>query len=181
MAEVTEALLKCTNFAALKHSTQRRKDPEGTPYINHPIGVAWLLSEAGVRDSAVLQAALLHDTLEDTETTEQELRDHFGDRITDIVLEVTDDKTLPKEERKRLQVVHGATSSNEAKLVKLADKLYNCTDLVRARPSGWSKERARQYLLWSKQVLDGGLRGVNSGLEKRLNDVIANNVDGDSL
>uniref|UniRef100_A0A8C8VN64 Guanosine-3',5'-bis(diphosphate) 3'-pyrophosphohydrolase MESH1 n=1 Tax=Pelusios castaneus TaxID=367368 RepID=A0A8C8VN64_9SAUR len=130
-------LLEAADFAARKHRQQRRKDPEGTPYINHPIGVARILSrEAGVTDIAVLQAALLHDTVEDTGTTFSEIEEHFGEEVRQIVEEVTDDKLLPKMERKRLQIERAPQSSRGAKLVKLADKLYNLRDLNRSTPAG---------------------------------------------
>ncbi|XP_051920009.1 guanosine-3',5'-bis(diphosphate) 3'-pyrophosphohydrolase MESH1 isoform X2 [Hippocampus zosterae] len=130
-------LLETVNFAAEKHRNQRRKDIEQTPYINHPIGVARILShEAGVTDIVVLQAALLHDTLEDTDTKPEELETKFGQIVARIVQEVTDDKSLPKQERKRLQVEHAPHCSHQAKLVKLADKLYNLRDLNRCTPVG---------------------------------------------
>lgn len=127
--------MKAADFAAKKHRDQRRKDPQQTPYINHPIGVAnILINEGGVDDPIVLQAALLHDTVEDTETTLDEIEEHFGPKVRGIVAEVSDDKDLPKEERKRLQVVNAPHKSKEAKLVKLADKLYNLRDLHRVVP-----------------------------------------------
>ncbi|XP_021564337.1 guanosine-3',5'-bis(diphosphate) 3'-pyrophosphohydrolase MESH1 isoform X3 [Carlito syrichta] len=130
-------LLEAADFAARKHSQQRRKDPEETPYINHPIGVARILThEAGITDIVVLQAALLHDTVEDTDTTLDEVELHFGAPVRRLVEEVTDDKSLPKLERKRLQVVHAPHSSPGAKLVKLADKLYNLRDINRCTPKG---------------------------------------------
>ena len=111
-----EALLSVLAFAARKHSGQRRKDPAGTPYINHPIAVAELLARVGrVSDLAALQAAILHDTLEDTETTVQELEAHFGLEVRALVQEMTDDKSLPKEERKRLQVEHAPHLSLRAR------------------------------------------------------------------
>ena len=111
-------------FVADKHRNQRRKDAKASPYINHPIDLANVLAnEAMVEDDRVLLAAVLHDTIEDTETTEQELTRLFGQEVTDIVLEVTDDKLLPKAERKRLQIEHAPKISRRAKLVKLADKI----------------------------------------------------------
>ncbi|XP_049761589.1 guanosine-3',5'-bis(diphosphate) 3'-pyrophosphohydrolase MESH1 isoform X1 [Elephas maximus indicus] len=128
-------LMEAADFAARKHRQQRRKDPEETPYINHPIGVARILThEAGITDIVVLQAALLHDTVEDTDTTLDEVELHFGAQVRRLVEEVTDDKTLPKLERKRLQVEQAPHSSPGAKLVKLADKLYNLRDLNRCTP-----------------------------------------------
>lgn len=161
-------LLETINFAAEKHRNQRRKDPEQTPYINHPIGVARILShEGGITDIEVLQAALLHDTVEDTETTVEELEAAFGSTVARIVQEVTDNKALPKLERKRQQVAHAPNCSRQAKLVKLADKLYNLRDLNRCTPQGWSAERVQEYFLWAGQVVKG-LRGTNPVLEEKL-------------
>lgn len=115
-------------------------------------------------------AAILHDTIEDTDTTLDEIEAEFGMTIRQIVAEVTDDKSLPKMERKRLQIEHAASSSHSAKLVKLADKLYNLRDLQQAKPDGWTTERCQQYFAWSKQVVDN-LRGANASLESAL-DVI---------
>ncbi|XP_071777236.1 guanosine-3',5'-bis(diphosphate) 3'-pyrophosphohydrolase MESH1 [Centroberyx gerrardi] len=164
-------LLETVNFAAEKHRNQRRKDPEGTPYINHPIGVARILShEGGITDIEVLQAALLHDTVEDTDTSPAELEAKFGATVARIVQEVTDDKSLSKQERKRLQVEHAPHRSFQAKLVKLADKLYNLRDLNRCTPSGWTAERVQEYFVWASQVVKG-LRGTNQALEDRLEEL----------
>jgi GTP diphosphokinase / guanosine-3',5'-bis(diphosphate) 3'-diphosphatase len=158
-------LIRAVDFAAAKHSTQRRKDEEASPYINHPIALTQVLKvEAGVADITVLCAALLHDTIEDTETTPEELEREFGPAIARTVAEVTDDKRLPKAERKRAQVDHAAHISREAKLVKLADKICNLRDMIDAPPAGWSLERRREYFDWAKEVVDR-LRGVHPGLE----------------
>lgn len=158
-------LLAAVRFAATKHRDQRRKDASASPYINHPIALADVLAnEAGVDDECVLIAAILHDTVEDTETTEQELIREFGQEIAAIVMEVTDDKSLPKAERKRLQIEHAATISRPAKLVKLADKICNLRDIVSSPPADWSETRKQEYFDWARSVVDG-LRGVHPGLE----------------
>lgn len=157
--------IRAAAFAAEKHRNQRRKDAQASPYINHPIALVNVLAnEGGVYDLTVLCAALLHDTIEDTETTECELREQFGDRVTSIVLEVTDDKTLDKDVRKRLQIEHAPHLSREAKLVKLADKICNLRDMLAAPPAGWSAERKLEYFNWAAQVV-AGLGGVNDRLE----------------
>lgn len=157
-------------FAAQKHRDQRRKDSVSSPYINHPIALANVLAnEAGINDERVLIAAILHDTIEDTETTEQELVREFGQEIAGIVLEVTDDKALPKAERKRLQVEHAATISRRAKLVKLADKICNLRDIASSPPADWSVERKQEYFDWAKAVVVG-LRGVHPALEHVFDD-----------
>ena len=152
-------------FAAHKHRAQRRKDVEASPYINHPIEVATILATSGeVSDLPTLLAAVLHDTIEDTETTAEELEEHFGPEVRSLVLEVTDDKRLPKEERKRLQVEHARLSSAKAKLIKLGDKIANVRDVTATPPEGWSLERRREYLDWTEQVVRG-CRSCNPALE----------------
>jgi guanosine-3',5'-bis(diphosphate) 3'-pyrophosphohydrolase len=158
-------LLKALSFAAQKHRDQRRKDAEASPYINHPIALAEVLAaEGGVSDIEVLAAALLHDTIEDTATSFEELVEHFGGRIAAMVGEVTDDQKLPKAERKRLQIVHAAGLSTGAKLVKLADKICNLRDVAERPPAKWDLQRRREYFEWAKQVIDG-LRGAHPRLE----------------
>jgi guanosine-3',5'-bis(diphosphate) 3'-pyrophosphohydrolase len=158
-------LLKALAFAAHKHRDQRRKDRDASPYINHPIALAdVLVNEGGVSDVEVLCAALLHDTVEDTATTHEELVDAFGARVARIVAEVTDDKTLSKADRKRLQVERAAQLSPEAKLVKLADKICNLRDVAERPPEGWDLARRREYFDWAKRVVDG-LRGAHPRLE----------------
>jgi guanosine-3',5'-bis(diphosphate) 3'-pyrophosphohydrolase len=153
-------LLKALAFAAHKHRDQRRKDAEASPYINHPIALAEVLAgEGGVTDLEVLAVALLHDTIEDTATTGEELAREFGARIAAMVEEVTDDTRLPKAERKRLQVEHAAQLSDGAKLVKLADKICNLRDVAERPPAKWDMERRREYFEWAKRVI-GGLRGA---------------------
>lgn len=158
-------LLAAMAFAAHKHRDQRRKDESASPYINHPIALAnFLANEGGIDDERVLIAAILHDTIEDTETTEQELVREFGQEIASIVLEVTDDKSLPKDERKRLQIEQAASLSRRAKLVKLADKVCNLRDIAETPPADWTLERRQEYFDWAKAVVDG-LRGANPSLE----------------
>lgn len=118
----------------------------------------------------MIQAALLHDTVEDTDTSFEEIESVFGTKIRNIVEEVTDDKKLAKEMRKHLQIVHAPTSSREAKLVKLADKLYNLRDLEMQTPLGWTSKRVQEYFVWSKKVVDG-LRGTNESMEKSLDEL----------
>ncbi len=168
-------LLDAVAFAAHKHRNQRRKDEEASPYINHPIALASVLKREGVDDLAVLCAALLHDTIEDTNTTADELRVAFGEVITSVVLEVTDDKNLDKAERKRRQVEHAHELSERAKLVKLADKICNVYDMVAAPPAKWTPERKREYLEWAKDVVER-LRGTHAGLETIFDEVYAKGV-----
>ena len=159
-------LLKALSFASLKHRTQRRKDVEASPYINHPISLANILcNEAHVSDINVICGALLHDTVEDTDTTQEELAAEFGNTIRDIVMDVTDDKSLSKQERKQQQIDHAAHASDQAKLVKLADKISNLRDVADNPPSAWPLERRQEYFDWAKKVVDQ-VRGIHPGLEK---------------
>lgn len=156
MTSATTQLLDAIAFAAEKHRNQRRKDADASPYINHPIALAHLLATTGgIDDIVVLRAAVLHDTIEDTETTFDELAERFGVQVAQVVAEVTDDKALPKERRKELQVEHAAHKSREAALVKLADKTCNLRDVVATPPTEWSIERRRDYFDWAKRVVDG--------------------------
>lgn len=160
-------LIKAADFAAFKHRGERRKDAEALlPYINHPLALARVLKlEAGVDDVDVLVAAILHDTVEDTETTVEELAREFGPEIAAIVAEVTDDKRLPKPERKRLQVERAPGSTPRAKLVKLADKICNLRDVRDSPPAHWPLERRQAYFEWARTVIDG-IRGAHPALEK---------------
>jgi len=165
MPSDTSLLLRALAFAAERHSKQRRKDADASPYINHPIALAQVLcNEGGIEDAEVLAAAVLHDTIEDTETTADELAAAFGHRIAGIVVEVTDDKTLDKQVRKERQVEHAASLSPQAKLVKLADKICNLRDVASTPPVTWPLERRQAYFDWAKRVIDG-LRGVHPRLE----------------
>ncbi len=168
-----DLILRAVAFAAHKHRDQRRKNKEASPYINHPIQLATVLWEEGrVQDAKVIAAALLHDTLEDTETSWQELRGEFGEEIADIVLEVTDTQWIKKELRKRLQVARARHSSEKAKLVKLADKICNLRDIGAHPPHGWTLERKQHYFDWAKEVVDR-LRGTHVGLEQKFDEVYA--------
>ena len=159
-------LLRAIAFAAEKHRDQRRKDANASPYINHLIAVASALAEEGdVTDEDLLLAAVLHDTVEDTETTDAELEAHFGKTVAGIVHEVTDDKTLGKELRKQRQVDHAPHASAQAKQLKIADKICNIRDIMHHPPAGWSLERKREYLLWTEQVV-AGCRGINETLDR---------------
>ncbi len=166
-------LLRALSFAADKHQYQRRKGVKQIPYINHPIQVAYTLYNVGrVRDLDVLTAALLHDTLEDTDATPDEVRALGGDKVLALVMEVTDDKSLPKQERKQRQIAHAAHASPQAKLIKLADKISNVYDLSHEPPAGWSRARIIAYLDWSEAVVFQ-IRGTNPWLEAEYDRVLA--------
>lgn len=159
-------LLKAISFAADKHRNQRRKDHEASPYINHPIAVAAILaSEGGVADETLLIAAILHDTVEDTETSFEELEGIFGIEVSNVVKEVTDNKQLKKTERKSLQIDHAPHSSDQAKQIMIADKISNIRDIITKPPKSWATERKQKYLEWACEVVNG-CRGVNPALDK---------------
>jgi guanosine-3',5'-bis(diphosphate) 3'-pyrophosphohydrolase len=164
-------LLKALTFAAHKHKDQRRRDVDASPYINHPISLADILcNEAHITDIETICGALLHDTVEDTETTAEELEDAFGKAIRDIVMEVTDDTNLSKASRKQAQIDHAAHISYKAKLVKLADKISNLRDVLNNAPADWSLERKQEYFDWACKVIDQ-LRGTHPGLEALFDDI----------
>jgi len=171
------AFVKAVAFAADKHRNQRRKDAEASPYINHPIALANVLAnEGGVSDVTVLCAAVLHDTIEDTETTPEELQAIFGHKVAAVVMEVTDDKSLEKSLRKQRQVEHAPHISTEAKLVKLADKISNLRDIIASPPADWSAERKQAYFDWAAKVVTG-VRGVHPGLESVFDGLLARQAE----
>jgi len=160
-----ELFLKALKFAADKHKNQKRKNFAGTPYINHLIDVANLISEkGGVDDEIILTAAVLHDTIEDTDTTAEELTLLFGGKICHIVLEMSDDKTLDKKVRKQKQVEDSRHKSYEARVIKIADKISNVKDVLYNPPALWTTSRRRDYLFWAREVVNS-IRGTNAGLE----------------
>lgn len=163
----TAILLAAIQFASRKHSTQRRKGEDASPYINHPITVTHLLADTGgITDLITLMAAVLHDTIEDTETTPGELEELFGQTVRKVVEEVTDDKTLDKAVRKERQIEHAPRLSRRAKAIRLADKIANVRDVVESPPPDWSLARRIEYLDWTEKVV-AGCRGTNDGLERR--------------
>lgn len=165
-------ILEAAQFAARRHHGQSRKGALSEPYIVHPLEVAHLLMNVGgVDDHDVLIAALLHDTVEDTETTADEITELFGSRVASIVLEVTDDKSLPKQTRKELQVEHAPHISDEAKQLKMCDKISNIRDILN-NPPDWPYERKIEYVEWGERVFEG-LRGVNRELERHFDELVA--------
>ena len=158
-------LARAADFAARQHIAQRRKGDRAEPYINHLTEVSALLAEAtDGSDVVLLMGGLLHDTLEDTDATYEDLEQRFGPEVAALVAEVTDDKSLPKEERKRLQIAKTPSKSQRAKLLKLADKTSNLRSLVASPPTGWSPARLRDYVVWAHDVVRS-CRGLNRRLE----------------
>ena len=170
-------LLKAALFAAEKHSGQRRKNEAATPYINHPIEVAEYLSRVGgIEDEAILVAALLHDTIEDTDTGEDEIETLFGGDVLKLVLECTDDKRLEKSERKRLQIVNAPKKSPGAKQIKIADKSCNLRSILADPPAGWPVTRQLEYFQWARQVIEG-LKGVNDRLDTEVESLLREGLE----
>ena len=157
-------VLKATQFAALKHCDQRRKDGK-TPYIIHPISVAMILSEIGsIEDLEILSAALLHDTLEDTDTSADELEKFFGSRVRIIVEELTDNDMLSFSQRKQMQIDNAPYLSKDATLVRIADKISNVSDVIENPPPEWNQKRCNKYVDWAEAVMNN-CQKVNQDLE----------------
>ena len=157
-------VLKATQFAALKHCDQRRKDGK-TPYIIHPISVAMILSEIGsIEDPEILSAALLHDTLEDTDTSAHELDKNFGSRVRIIVEELTDNDMLTFSQRKQMQIDNAPYLSKDATLVRIADKISNVSDVIENPPPEWNQKRCNKYVDWAEAVMNN-CQKVNQDLE----------------
>jgi len=167
-----EKVISAVNFAAIAHRNQRRKNGEATPYINHPIEVMYLLSRAGVVDPDILAGAVLHDTIEDCGVTYEQIREEFGQNVADFVQECSDNKSLPKVERKKQQIEHAKTISVGAKLIKLADKLSNISGLDDSPPVSWSVEEVNGYITWSYAVYLG-LKGYNIELDTQLEKIFS--------
>lgn len=166
-------LIDAIHFAAKKHTKQRRKGADEEPYINHPLEVVNLLvNTGGVTETEILIAAVLHDTVEDTDVTKEEIAERFGQNISEIVMELTDDKSLPKAVRKEKQVEDAPHISDAAKQIKICDKISNIRDVLENPPDGWSDERRLEYVNWGERVVNG-LRGVNPDLENHFDELVA--------
>ncbi|MGC2742683.1 MAG: HD domain-containing protein [Candidatus Angelobacter sp.] len=149
-------IMAAARFAAEKHAQQKRKGENGEPYFNHLLEVADLIAASSPKlDVELIMAAFLHDTVEDAGVTLQELERLFGKDVAALVAEVTDDKSLPKETRKQLQVQHTPEKSSRAQTLKLADKISNLRAIISSPPVGWSLERKQQYFEWARQVISG--------------------------
>jgi len=179
MENTVNKVFKALELAAARHRKQLRKGAEQRPYINHPINVITILTEFHETDPDILAAAALHDVIEDTATGQKEinnisahLEEQFGERVLNIVLEVSDDKELPYQKRKELQITNTPGLSSEAKKIKIADKICNIKDMIADPPPVWSRERKITYLDWSQKVIQGA-RGVNSELEAYFDQIVA--------
>lgn len=165
MTDDLPTLFHALQFASRKHINHRRKGGFDVPYINHPIDVAALLATTGaVTDTGILAAALLHDTVEDTDTTPAELEQAFGADIAGLVAEVTDDPAIDSAVRKVTQEMEAPFKSTRAKLIRLADKTCNIHDITYAPPPDWSLARRREYFAWASRVV-AALGDVHPALE----------------
>jgi (p)ppGpp synthase/HD superfamily hydrolase len=148
-------LLKAAVFAAERHARQKRKGAAAEPYINHLLEVTHLVASAlAAPDTNLLTAALLHDVVEDAGVSGAEVADLFGSDVAGLVAEVSDDKSLPKAERKRLQIVNAPKKSVRAQAIKVADKISNLRAILHSPPVDWTADRKREYVQWAKQVVD---------------------------
>lgn len=169
-----QEILRAATFAADRHAQQKRKGAAAEPYVNHLLEVAYLVSTVLTQpDTNLIIAALLHDTVEDVEVTREEITEIFGADVASLVAEVTDDKSLPKAERKRLQIVNAPKKSVRAQVIKLADKISNVRAMLHSPPVDWSPERRREYFEWAKQVVDA-LPNADPTLKAQFNDAYNN-------
>ena len=178
-ADASKEVLRAASFAAFKHRKQTRKSKESEPYIIHPLRVSELVATLGESGDNIplLQAAILHDTVEDTDTTFEELEKNFGPKVCKLVQEVSDDKSLAKDVRKQLQIEHAPKKSPEAKILSMADKVANLEDLLTKPngfgiPLGWSVERVQNYCVWASAVAKG-LQGEAKLLDQRLTQLVS--------
>jgi len=154
-AAPVQRIFAAAKFASDKHASQKRKGAAAEPYINHLIEVAELIAGSSEQlDTNLVMAGLLHDTVEDTDTTDDELERIFGSDIAALVAEVTDDKSLPKEARKEKQVASAPHKSVRAQVIKLADKISNLRSVLASPPATWSADRKREYFAWARRVVD---------------------------
>jgi (p)ppGpp synthase/HD superfamily hydrolase len=163
---------EAADFAARRHSGQQRKGRGSEPYVNHLAEVANLLSIAtDGTDAELVAAGWLHDTIEDTATTREELAQEFGERVTALVVEMTDDMTLPKQERRQKQIVDAPRKSPGAKLIKIADKISNIRARIVPQPNQGEHDDLIDYVAWAEKVV-AGCRGVNAALDRMFDDTV---------
>ncbi|MDH3233874.1 MAG: HD domain-containing protein [Alphaproteobacteria bacterium] len=173
MEHPTMALMRALDYAARRHADQRRKGAGANPYINHLAEVAHLLADAtGGEDTNLVIAGLLHDAIEDTGATREEVAAAFGEDVATLVAAVTDDKALPKSQRKRLQVETAPDKPERARMLKIADKTSNLRDIAADPPEDWPLERRHEYIEWAASVV-AGCRGVSAALERQFDDAKA--------
>ncbi len=179
MSDAIRLVAKAADFAARRHCGQTRKGASGAPYINHLIEVAALVAATPAgRDPELVAAAYLHDVVEDERGTAAEVEGLFGGKIRHLVEELTDDMSLPKEERKRRQVEEISRKSPGARLLKLADKVSNVREIAEDPPADWSDEQRCAYAEWARAVVDAGCRGLDPELERQFDEAAAKILGG---
>ena len=171
--DTASLILRAATFAARVHTTHKRKGASAEPYVNHVLEVAGILAANGAPIEAIL-AGLLHDTVEDSDKdpdpiTHERLVVEFGETVASLVAEATDDKSLPKEIRKGLQIKHAPTRTDAAKQLKLADKISILRAIAATPPANWDHARRVEYVGWAGRVA-AGLKGVNPGLDALFED-----------
>jgi (p)ppGpp synthase/HD superfamily hydrolase len=163
---------EAAEFAARRHTGMTRKGRGNEPYVNHLAEVANLLATVtGGRDAELIAVGWLHDTIEDTPTTQEELAQKFSDRVADLAAEVTDDMRLPKSTRRQLQIVDSPGKSASAKLVKIADKISNIRARIHSDPSQEQRANLTDYIDWAEKVV-AGCRGGNAALDRAFDDTV---------
>ena len=176
MENSIQLLIDAFQFASYKHRFQFRKGENHQAYIVHPAAVCKILSDSGVTDVEILCGALLHDTVEDTQTTFEELEEKFGPKITQYVRELTDDKSLDKISRKKSHLAEAYVESKGAQMINLADRINNCESLIESCPMSLGPhKKAQGYIVWSKKIADA-VKGTNPNLDKRFEDLLTKNI-----
>jgi guanosine-3',5'-bis(diphosphate) 3'-pyrophosphohydrolase len=163
---------EAADVAARRHTGMARKGRGNEPYINHLAEVANLLALVTEgADAELVTAGWLHDTIEDTEITREELAQTFGERVADLVMEVTDDMSLPKEKRRQKQIEDAPHKSPGAKLIKIADKISNIRARIHSDPNAEERKDLADYLNWAEKVV-AGCRGGNAALDLMFDDTV---------
>ncbi|MFZ9848658.1 MAG: HD domain-containing protein [Flavobacteriales bacterium] len=149
-----QLLFKALNYSAEQHKAQRRKGMESVPYINHPIKVTNIITQF-IPDASddLICAAILHDVVEDTDATIDDIKNKFGDAIASIVQEVTDDKSISKAESRRKQIENAPKLSYNAKIIRVCDKISNVRDICGENIPDWDYKTKIEYLNWAEQVV----------------------------
>jgi (p)ppGpp synthase/HD superfamily hydrolase len=163
---------EAADFAARRHSGMARKGRGNEPYVNHLAEVANLLATAtDGTDAELVAAGWLHDTVEDTKTTREELAQKFSKRVATLVADVTDDMTLPKDQRRQQQIIDAPNKSPGAKLIKIADKISNIRARILPQPGQDEREDLIDYVGWAEKVV-AGCRGVNAALDRNFDETV---------
>jgi len=168
-----EAVLGAAIFATEKHKSQVRSNEKKTPYIIHPIEVADLVMKIGhVYDKDVLITALLHDVMDDTQTTYEQITSLYGTKVSSYLEEMTSKQGLSLKEQKKQQIMQAFRQNPSVAIIKLSDKLSNLKTLATSPPPSWSRDRIDQYFQWAQTVIEN-LPESNQLLKKAVKNVIS--------